>query len=93
MAGQQLADALARAGIESLDSKANGNCFVLCRTPDGQHAAIWQSRQEDNPGRPIVFGTRAELESLEQGFRNGEFAWDKLPVAVETENVPAGKNS
>lgn len=31
-----------------------------------------------------LFGTRAELESLEQGFRDGEFAWDKLPVAVET---------
>ncbi len=81
---QRLAGALSRAGVTSSASKANGNCFVLCRTPDGQQAAIWQSRQGDNPGRPIVFGTRAELESLEQGFRNGEFSWDNLPVAVET---------
>jgi len=80
-----LAGALARAGVTSSASKALGNCFVLARTPDGERVAIWQSRQQDGP---IVFGTRAELESLEQGFRNGEFAWDKLPVAVETKTAP-----
>lgn len=88
MTDPQLARALAQAGITSLNSRATGDCFVVCLTPNRQHVAIWQSRQEDNDGRPIVFGTRAELESLEAGFRNGEFAWDKLPVAVETKTAP-----
>lgn len=88
----QLADALAQAGVKSSSSKALGNCFVVCRTRDGR-VAIWQSRQEDNPGRPIVFGTEAEWEAFEAGVRDGEFSYEKLLVAAETENVPAGKNS
>ncbi len=83
MIDPQFARTLALAGIKSSHSKALGNCFVACRTPD-ERLAFWQSTQEDNPGRPIVFGTRAEWEAFEQGVKDGEFSWDKLPVAVET---------
>ena len=92
MADPQLADALKRGGIKSSFSMSNGDCFTVCRTSDGR-VAIWQSRQEDNPGRPIVFGTQAEWEAFEAGIKAGEFPYEKLPVAMEKENVPAGKNS
>jgi hypothetical protein len=80
---QQFTDALTLAGVKSSFSFSNGNCVVVCRTPDG-HVAVWNSRQEDNPGRPIVFFTEAEWEAFELGARNGEFPYGQLPVAVET---------
>jgi Domain of unknown function (DUF397) len=91
---QQLACALALAGVKSSFSFSNGNCVVVCRTPDGR-VAVWNSRQADNPGRPIVFFTEAEWDAFELGARNGEFPYDQLPVAVETappERVLAGQS-
>ena len=89
MADSSLAGALALAGVKSSLSFANGNCVVVCRAPDGQ-VAVWNSRQEDNPGRPIVFFTEAEWEAFRLGAQDGQFAYAALPVAVETEPVPAG---
>lgn len=78
-----LARALTAAGKKSSYSGARNNCVVVCRTPDGR-VAVWNSRQEDNPGRPIVFFTQAEWNAFELGARNGEFPYGQLPVAVET---------
>jgi hypothetical protein len=78
----QFARAPALAGVKSSLSFSNGNCVVVCRTADGR-VAVWNSRQEDNPGRPIVFYTEAEWVAFELGARNGEFSYDQLPVAVE----------
>ena len=57
--------------------------FVVCRTADGR-PAVWQSRQEDNPGRPIVFGTLADWEAFEAEVKAGKLSYAQLPVAVET---------
>lgn len=78
-----LASALTRAGVKSSFSFSNGNCVVVCRTSDGQ-VAVWNSRQEDNPGRPVVFYREDEWHAFELGAANGEFTYDQLPVAVET---------
>ena len=57
--------------------------FVVCRTADGR-VAVWQYRQEDNPGRPIVFGTQADWEAFEAKVRAGKLSYAQLPAAVET---------
>ena len=66
---------------------------MVCRAPDGR-VAVWNSRQGDNPGRPIVFFTEAEWEAFVAGAMAGEFPYGQLPVAVETdppEHVLAGR--
>ena len=82
-ATRRLADALKRGpGVKSSFSYSNGQCVTVCRTRDGR-VAVWNSRQEDNPGRPIVFFTEAEWEAFRLGALAGQFVYTDLPVAVE----------
>ena len=54
---------------KSQRSNSQGNCVELAQLPTGETAL----RNSRHPGGPILIFTRAEIDALIEGIKNGEF--------------------
>jgi len=54
---------------KSQRSNGQGNCVELAQLPTGETAL----RNSRHPGGPILIFTRAEIDALIEGMKNGEF--------------------
>jgi hypothetical protein len=66
MAASELHDAVWQ---KSLHSNSQGTCVELARLPDGEVAV----RNSRFPEGPALIYTRAEIQALLQGVKDGEF--------------------
>ena len=57
------------AWVKSRHSNSQGNCVEMARLPDGQVAV----RNSRHPEGPALIYTRAEIEALIRGAREGDF--------------------
>lgn len=67
--GMPASELAAVAWRKSRHSVSNGNCVELARLADGQVAV----RNSRDPRGPALIYTRAELEALLLGVKDGEF--------------------
>jgi hypothetical protein len=54
---------------KSQRSNSQGNCVELAQLPTGETAL----RNSRYPGGPVLIFTRAEIDALIEGMKNGEF--------------------
>ena len=71
----QMYNGMAAAGLgvvawhKSRHSNSQGNCVELARLPEGDVAV----RNSRHPDGPVLIYTRAEIEALILGVKDGEF--------------------